>query len=89
MIEAQSKIEKEAVSKEQIRQMLGASFALVRRNLERATAAALAADADFFGTPTTWRGVLVMVNTHIAEHLGQAIAYARMNGITPPWSAGN
>ena len=23
---------------------------------------------------------------HAHEHLGQLIAYARMNGITPPWS---
>jgi hypothetical protein len=23
---------------------------------------------------------------HMHEHLGQSIAYARMNGITPPWS---
>jgi hypothetical protein len=22
------------------------------------------------------------------EHLGQAVAYARMNGIAPPWSKG-
>jgi hypothetical protein len=24
--------------------------------------------------------------THMHEHLGQMIAYARMNGVTPPWS---
>jgi hypothetical protein len=23
---------------------------------------------------------------HASEHLGQSIAYARMNGIVPPWS---
>jgi hypothetical protein len=23
---------------------------------------------------------------HLGEHLGQSIAYARVNGITPPWS---
>jgi uncharacterized damage-inducible protein DinB len=23
---------------------------------------------------------------HNSEHLGQSIAYARMNGVTPPWS---
>lgn len=32
-------------------------------------------------------GVLDFVNTHVAEHLGQAIAYARMNAIVPLWSA--
>jgi hypothetical protein len=23
---------------------------------------------------------------HVSEHLGQSIAYARTNGIVPPWS---
>jgi hypothetical protein len=27
-----------------------------------------------------------MAVTHLHEHLGQLIAYARMNGIKPPWS---
>lgn len=39
-----------------------------------------------FGTQTTRRGVLVTVVSHLHEHLGQSIAYARMNGVTPPWS---
>ncbi|MDO8549902.1 MAG: DinB family protein [Ignavibacteria bacterium] len=36
----------------------------------------------------TQRGVLFIVLNHSHEHLGQSIAYARMNGITPPWSKG-
>lgn len=39
-----------------------------------------------FGKPTTSRAVLVMVLSHLHEHLGQSIAYARMNGVVPPWS---
>lgn len=34
------------------------------------------------------KGVLYIVLTHGHEHLGQSIAYARMNGVTPPWSEG-
>jgi uncharacterized damage-inducible protein DinB len=30
--------------------------------------------------------LLLLEATHIHEHLGQAIAYARTNHITPPWS---
>jgi uncharacterized damage-inducible protein DinB len=41
---------------------------------------------DFFGTKTTARGLLTYVDTHIAEHMGQLVAYCRMNGIVPPWS---
>ena len=88
-IAAQSKFEREGASKARTLEMLTESFAAVRKALETATAGSLARDADFFGTATTQRGVLVMLNTHIGEHLGQAIAYARMNGITPPWSLGN
>jgi uncharacterized damage-inducible protein DinB len=39
-----------------------------------------------FGNTTTHRGVLVTALSHLHEHLGQSIAYARMNGVTPPWS---
>jgi hypothetical protein len=28
----------------------------------------------------------VALVTHMHEHLGQTIAYARANGIVPPWS---
>ena len=39
-----------------------------------------------FGNATTHRGVLVTVLSHLHEHLGQSVAYARMNGVVPPWS---
>src|SRR5258708_15153527 len=88
-IEAQSKVEKQEASKARVQQLLTESFAAVRKVLETETAGSLARDTNFFGTATTRRSVLVSINTHIAEHLGQAIAYARMHGITPPWSAVN
>jgi uncharacterized damage-inducible protein DinB len=31
--------------------------------------------------------MLIFIVPHIAEHLGQAIAYARVLGVVPPWSA--
>jgi uncharacterized damage-inducible protein DinB len=42
----------------------------------------------FGGREMTQRQVLLLIVTHMHEHLGQSIAYARMNGITPPWSEG-
>lgn len=39
-----------------------------------------------FGRQTTQRGAFIMVTGHTGEHLGQSIAYARMNGIVPPWT---
>jgi hypothetical protein len=85
-IEEQSKLEKQTFSKEHIIQMLSGSFAAVRKSLESARPGTLARPASFFGTATTIRGIFVSLDVHIGEHLGQAIAYARMNGITPPWS---
>jgi uncharacterized damage-inducible protein DinB len=41
---------------------------------------------EVFGQKTTKRGFLVMVVTHMHEHLGQVVAYARMSGVVPPWS---
>jgi len=38
-----------------------------------------------FGGDTTIRGGFLTALTHIHEHLGQSIAYARMNGVVPPW----
>jgi uncharacterized damage-inducible protein DinB len=31
--------------------------------------------------------VIYLMVTHTHEHLGQSIAYARMNGVMPPWTA--
>jgi uncharacterized damage-inducible protein DinB len=38
------------------------------------------------GRELTQRRILIIVETHMHEHLGQSIAYARSNGVTPPWS---
>lgn len=34
----------------------------------------------------TKQTVLFLIVDHISEHLGQLVAYARMNGVTPPWN---
>lgn len=40
----------------------------------------------FLGHDATCEGVLLRALSHANEHLGQMIAYSRMNGIAPPWS---
>jgi len=32
------------------------------------------------------RMMILVINNHLHEHLGQLIAYARSNNVTPPWS---
>ena len=62
------------------------SFDYLRSVIESESDAELDRAVRVFGTQTTRRGVLLMALTHVHEHLGQSIAYGRMNGIAPPWS---
>jgi uncharacterized damage-inducible protein DinB len=86
IIEDNDKGELQPISKEKTLAALTASFAEAHKYLDEVRAQALTRDAEFFGQKTTRRGVLIFLDTHMGEHLGQAIAYARMNGIVPPWS---
>jgi|SRR5450631_4285046 uncharacterized damage-inducible protein DinB len=76
-----------AGDKVKIVQELGESFVHFRK----AILALSDADADkaqkMFGRDTTQRGAFIMITGHMGEHLGQSIAYARTNGIVPPWTA--
>ena len=81
-----AKLEKEAVGRDRVVELLTASFAAARKAMQDATGGALSRQIDFFETKTTMRGVLAEIDTHVAEHMGQAIAYSRVNGIVPPWS---
>lgn len=85
-IQDNAKREGEKLTKAQLIQMLTESFQAARDVLNAVTAGSLTRDIDFFGTATTRRGALTVLDTHLHEHTGQLIAYARMNGIVPPWS---
>lgn len=67
---------------------LGASFDYVTEVIEGTSDNRLGEAINLFGGDSTVRGALLLVQTHAHEHLGQSIAYARTNGVTPPWSAG-
>jgi uncharacterized damage-inducible protein DinB len=87
-VEDNAKSEKDKWTKEQLIEDVTKSFAEVRKALESAQARALTREVKFFNTTTTQRGVFVFLETHASEHVGQLIAYARSNGVTPPWSGG-
>lgn len=80
-------LEKTVDSKEKAISTLKASVAHVQGAITNMKEAAHNEEVDFFGNKMTRRQVVMIVGDHVAEHLGQLIAYARMNGITPPWSA--
>jgi uncharacterized damage-inducible protein DinB len=46
----------------------------------------LETEVNLFGFPGSKRAYLLILLTHAHEHLGQSIAYARGNGVVPPWS---
>jgi uncharacterized damage-inducible protein DinB len=69
-------------------------IALVKQSYEHMRAAVSnLSDADlekrvkFFGDEAPIAEVLFHTANHQHEHLGQLIAYARMNGVVPPWTA--
>lgn len=45
-----------------------------------------ARQVDFFGLTVDLGTALTLMQSDMHEHLGQSIAYARMNQIVPPWS---
>ncbi|HSM06674.1 MAG TPA: DinB family protein [Longimicrobiales bacterium] len=65
---------------------LRASFDHLASTLEGLSDAQLETPTNVFGRDTNWTGAALLLETHTHEHLGQSIAYARMNGVVPPWS---
>ena len=64
------------------------SFAHLKQAMNGTPDSALEEQVDMFGQQATRRGLWVMATTHLHEHLGQLIAYARTNDVVPPWSRG-
>lgn len=65
---------------------LEASFAFLQAALAATTGPELAAPVVVFGRTMTRQRLWILAATHLHEHLGQAIAYARVHGVVPPWS---
>jgi uncharacterized damage-inducible protein DinB len=86
-MEAIQKMEKNVTEKAKVIDELKKSFAHLRAGIGTIADADLDKSVKFFGRDFTVRGVLLILANHEHEHLGQSIAYARMNGITPPWAA--
>ena len=64
------------------------SFAHLREVMAEVGEDDLSAQLNFFGNQMSGLQLWVLTATHLHEHLGQSIAYARSNGIVPPWSRG-
>ena len=73
-------------SKASVVQALRQSIAHARAAAAAMDEADLARTTHLYGRDVPSWSVLLQLLAHMNEHLGQSIAYARMNGVVPPWS---
>jgi len=73
-------------TKEQILAALRTSIERVDKAFAGLTEADLGKTYQAFGREMTGYRIVNILTTHAHEHLGQLIAYARSNGVVPPWS---
>lgn len=80
-------IEKDLKTKDAIVKELNRSYEILIDAIKNTKDASLPTKVEFPfpGEYTSMTAILISLG-HSNEHLGQLIAYARMNGITPPWS---
>lgn len=78
--------EKRSMTRDQIIAEVTKSFTFLKGAMNGMSDAQLNAAVEMFGQKSTNRGMWITTATHLHEHLGQLIAYARSNKVTPPWS---
>ncbi|MEX2110125.1 MAG: DinB family protein [Gemmatimonadaceae bacterium] len=78
--------EKRKLTKDQIIAELDASFKHLHEAMGLTTDANLNENIKFFGQDWSRQRAMILTVTHLHEHLGQMIAYARSNSVAPPWS---
>lgn len=79
--------DKTAADKQQIISMLNESFDYAISVVKGMSNADFAKAQKQLGPDANSGDVVYLLVTHAHEHLGQSIAYARMNGVVPPWTA--
>lgn len=78
--------EDEVRDKATVVRILSESMDYVRSVAADTSSDQLGSGTMLYGRQVGQWAVLLQLVTHMNEHLGQSIAYARMNGVTPPWS---
>ena len=79
-------LEERVTTKAEAVRILAASMDHVRGIMDAMSDADLARPTELYGREVENWAVLLQLVTHMNEHLGQSIAYARMNRVVPPWS---
>jgi uncharacterized damage-inducible protein DinB len=78
--------EARTLTRDQILAELTKSFAFLKQAMGDTSDATLEEAPKNVTRKTTKRALWIAATTHLHEHLGQLIAYARSNNVTPPWS---
>ena len=78
--------EKKSMGRDAVIAEVQKSFAFLKKSMSETPDAKADAAVEMFGRKSTTRGVWLSATTHLHEHLGQLIAYARATNIVPPWS---
>ncbi|MEM8568829.1 MAG: DinB family protein, partial [Bacteroidota bacterium] len=79
--------EKSVTGKENIKAALAKSFEFLMASAKAVPNDQLLDAVEFpGGMPMNKRGVMLVTLSHVSEHMGQLIAYARANDVVPPWS---
>jgi len=78
--------EQRPLDRDQTMAQLERSFAHVKGALSGTAPARMSEKVTLFGQPASVQYTWVLTATHLHEHLGQLIAYARSNNVVPPWS---
>ena len=81
------KLESTVTEKAKVIEMMKASFDHVEGAIKALPASQFDEKSKTPFGEMSKRALMLLVMRHADEHLGQSIAYARMNGVTPPWSA--
>ena len=79
--------EKSTTDKAKVIEQLNKSFAFAIGAVEKMTNADFAKPEKKLGPDANDGDVVYLLVVHNHEHLGQSIAYARTNGVVPPWTA--
>ena len=74
------------IAETQMPEALGSSYAALKTALAGLSDSDLSTKIKIFGMDSTKQGAAMMLLSDQHEHLGQSIAYARSNGVVPPWS---
>jgi uncharacterized damage-inducible protein DinB len=71
---------------EKMQEALKASYANLQTAITGLSDKDLQTQVKLFGSDMTKQDALMLILEDQHEHLGQSIAYARTNGVVPPWS---